>query len=62
MLKDYDKKDLRTFSAVYGKGKRGDESEFINEYNRIIKNMSFHFIQMRNLFIMTMDDIHNRTC
>lgn len=30
LLKDYDKKDLNTFSAVYTKGQTGDESEFIN--------------------------------
>jgi asparagine synthase (glutamine-hydrolysing) len=30
LLKDYDKKDLNTFSAVYSKGQYGDESEFIN--------------------------------
>lgn len=33
LLKDYEKKDLNTFSAVYGEGKRGDESEFIRAYS-----------------------------
>ena len=33
LLKDFDKKDLNTFSAVYGEGKRGDESSFIQSYS-----------------------------
>ncbi len=32
ILKEYNKKDLFAFSAVYGKDKHGDESRFINEY------------------------------
>lgn len=32
LLNDYGKKDLNTFSAVYGKGEWGDESEFIDLY------------------------------
>ena len=41
LLNDYDKKDLRTFSAVYNKGQTGDETEFINEYKTSITNMFF---------------------
>jgi asparagine synthase (glutamine-hydrolysing) len=41
LLKDYNKEDLHTFSAVYGKGQTGDESEFVNEYKPLLKNMSF---------------------
>ncbi len=39
LLKDYKMKDLNTFSAVYNKGQRGDESAYINEYRKLIKNM-----------------------
>jgi asparagine synthase (glutamine-hydrolysing) len=41
LLKDYNKKDLNTFSAVYEKGQFGDETEFINEYKPFLKNMFF---------------------
>ena len=32
LLKDYDKRDLATFSAVYSRGETGDESEFIDSF------------------------------
>ncbi len=41
LLKDFDKKDLNTFSAIYKKGQMGDETEFINEYRTSLKNMFF---------------------
>lgn len=41
LLKDFNKSDLKTFSAVYGKGQVGDETEFINEYKSDLKNMYF---------------------
>jgi asparagine synthase (glutamine-hydrolysing) len=41
LLKEYNKTDLNTFSAVYGKGQTGDETEFINEYKSQLKNMYF---------------------
>ncbi|MCG2810716.1 MAG: asparagine synthase (glutamine-hydrolyzing) [Candidatus Aminicenantes bacterium] len=41
LLKDYKKKDLNTFSAVYEKGQFGDETEYINEYKPFLKNMFF---------------------
>lgn len=41
LLQDYDKKDLNTFSAVYNKGQFGDETEFINEYKPLLRNMFF---------------------
>ncbi|MCJ7483462.1 MAG: asparagine synthase (glutamine-hydrolyzing) [Thermodesulfovibrionales bacterium] len=41
LLKDYEKKDLSTFSAVYEKGQFGDETEYINEYKPFLKNMFF---------------------
>ncbi len=34
-------KDFNTFSAVYGSGLAGDESNFINEYKPLLKNMHF---------------------
>jgi len=39
LLKDFNKKDLNTFSAVYEKGQFGDETEFIHEYKPLLKNM-----------------------
>lgn len=41
LLKDYNKKDLNTFSAVYGKGKFGDESEFIDEFKTFPLTMHY---------------------
>jgi asparagine synthase (glutamine-hydrolysing) len=41
LLKDFNKNDLNTFSAVYGKGQSGDETEFINEYKSVLKHMYF---------------------
>jgi len=41
LLNDYQKYDLHTFSAVYEKGQTGDESEYIDEFRRHLKNMNF---------------------
>lgn len=41
LLKDYQKYDLNTFSAVYGKGEKGDESDYINLYRNQLRNMHF---------------------
>lgn len=41
LLKDYEKNDLNTFSAVYGKNEIGDESLYISEYNDRLRNMFF---------------------
>lgn len=41
MIKDFNKIYLNTFSAIYGKGNRGDESEFIDEYKPQLVNMFF---------------------
>ncbi len=41
LLKDFAKHDLNTFSAVYGQGKFGDESQFIDLYRSQLKNMYF---------------------
>ena len=54
LLKDYNKKDLNSFSAVYGREKPGDESEFINEYKSKLVNMFFVSPSADTLF----NDIH----
>lgn len=41
LLKDFNKQDLKSFSAVYNEGQIGNESEFINEYNNSLNNMFF---------------------
>jgi asparagine synthase (glutamine-hydrolysing) len=41
LLQDLGKKDLNTFSAVYGKGRKGDESSFIDLYRDQVQNMYF---------------------
>lgn len=41
LLKDFNKNDINTFSAVYKKGEKADESDFIAEYNPYLKNMYF---------------------
>ena len=40
---DHGLKDLNTFSAVYGQGRNGDESSFINLYKNQLRNM--HYVQ-----------------
>ena len=41
LLKEYDRHDLSTFSAIYKKGQEGDETEFIGEYNALLENMYY---------------------
>lgn len=41
LLQDFNKKDLNTFSAVYGKGYKGDESEYISEFSKDLSNMYY---------------------
>jgi asparagine synthase (glutamine-hydrolysing) len=43
LLKDYLKDDINTFSTAYGKGLLGDETEYINEYREVLKNMYFTY-------------------
>lgn len=38
---DLDRKDIHTFSAIYGKNEWADESEFIDPYNNSLNNMHF---------------------
>ena len=61
VISDFDLKDLNTFSAVYGKSEASDESEFIDEYNSIVKNM-FFITPDANTFFNDFDsfiDAHN---
>jgi asparagine synthase (glutamine-hydrolysing) len=41
LLKEFNKKELNTFSAVYKKGETGDESKFIKLYEDELKNMFY---------------------
>jgi asparagine synthase (glutamine-hydrolysing) len=41
LLKEHNKKDLNTFSAVYEKGQFGDETAFIHEYTSLLNNMYY---------------------
>lgn len=41
IAKTIGRKDIHSFSAVYGQGQKGDESEFINEFNGYIDNIHF---------------------
>jgi asparagine synthase (glutamine-hydrolysing) len=43
LQKDFSRYDINTFSAVYGQGKTGDESEYIDIYRSSLPNM--HYIQ-----------------
>lgn len=56
LLKDFDKSDVHTFSAVYGDGKYGDESKFIRLYSPYLKNM--HYVQPdENTLLADIDSI-----
>lgn len=50
LLKDYGLTELNTFSAVYGKGDEGDESEFIRLYANELKNMHYTTPTWKTLF------------
>ncbi|NVO02095.1 MAG: asparagine synthase (glutamine-hydrolyzing) [Bacteroidetes bacterium] len=50
IIKDFDRKDINTFSAVYGKGNKGDESEYIDEYKGLLKNMHYTYPSGESLF------------
>jgi len=41
LLKEFNKSDLNTFSAIYDKNDKEDESSYIAEYNQDLKNMFF---------------------
>lgn len=50
MMHDFNKRDVHTFSAVYGEGKFGDESKFIHLYKDDLPNM--HYIMPDDKTIM----------
>jgi asparagine synthase (glutamine-hydrolysing) len=52
LIHDHQKTDVHTFSAVYGEGVYGDESEYINEYRDVLSNL--HYTQP------TGDDLLNK--
>ena len=41
LIHDFNKKDVNSFSAVYGENKKGDESKFIDVYRDDLSNMHF---------------------
>ena len=41
LIHDFNKKDVHTFSAVYGSKETGDESRYIREYQSTLENMHF---------------------
>jgi len=41
LINDFKLEELNTFSAIYGKDEPSDESEFIDEFRPIVKNMFF---------------------
>jgi len=43
LLKEFNKNDLNTFSAVYGKGEKADESSFIDAYRSKLEKMHFTY-------------------
>ena len=50
LVKIHNLTDLHTFSAVHGKGVTGDESEFIDEFKPILKNMHYTSPTMETLY------------
>jgi asparagine synthase (glutamine-hydrolysing) len=43
LVNQYNTTDLNTFSAVYGSNVYGDESEYINEFRPLLKNMHYTY-------------------
>ena len=41
LINDFNLNDINTFSAVYGTGETTDESEFIDEFRKTVKNMHY---------------------
>jgi len=50
LYQKFNLKDFHTFSAVYRKGEKGDETEYINEYSSTLNNMSFTYPTAESLF------------
>ena len=56
LLQDFQKKDLNTFSAVYGSGQKGDESSFIDLYKGQVQNM-YYTRPDENSLLADLDDL-----
>lgn len=56
LLQDFQKKDLNTFSAVYGSGQNGDESSFIDLYKGQVQNM-YYTRPDENSLLADLDDL-----
>jgi len=50
LIKKFNRSDTHTFSAVYGAGIYGDESEYISEYSGIINNMHMAYPTATTLY------------
>ncbi len=59
LAKKLDIKDIRSFSAVYEKGQRGDESDFIEEMRSYLNNMNYTTPTADSLFEDMEDFIEN---
>lgn len=55
LLRDFHKEDLNAFSAVYGKGQTGDESDYIDEYKEQLNHIHFTTPTARTLLIDLLD-------
>jgi len=52
-------KDIHSFSAVYDKGQKGDESEFIEELSPFLQNMKYTKPNAKELFDNLSDFVNN---
>ncbi|MDP2685101.1 MAG: asparagine synthase (glutamine-hydrolyzing) [bacterium] len=61
LIKDFGLSELNTFSAVYGKDEPTDESEFIDEFKKIVKNMHYTYPNAESFFndFESFIDAHN---
>ncbi len=50
LLKDFGLNELNTFSAVYGKDEPTDESEYIDEFKGMVKNMHYTYPNAKTFF------------
>lgn len=55
LIKHFGKNDISTFSAVYGKEKKADESKFIDLYKDQLKNM-YYTVPTADTLLEDMDD------
>ena len=51
LVNDHNLHNLNTFSAIYNKGDYGDESDFINEFEKELNNMHFTFPTGESLYL-----------